>query len=184
MPQPNISAYENGRRRPTAEVLERIATALDVPLAVRLDTHRDAIVAAVTEHHAMHPRLFGSIARGDAGVGSDVDLLVDFTDEASLLDEVGLRLAAARSPRGRGRRGRVGLTARRRARPDPPRGDTAVKGPDTKAVDAARGVVSVCDAPGGHGRFGLRHLRRRPAHPVGRGDGPHPHRRRDQSHPG
>jgi predicted nucleotidyltransferase len=93
VPQPNISAYENGRRRPTAEVLERIATALDVPLAVRLDTHRDAIVAAVTEHHAMHPRLFGSIARGDAGVGSDVDLLVDFTDEASLLDEVGLRLA-------------------------------------------------------------------------------------------
>lgn len=33
------------------------------------------------------------MARGEAGTGSDLDLLVDFTDEASALDEVGLRLA-------------------------------------------------------------------------------------------
>jgi len=46
----------------------------------------------VTEHHTT-PRLFGSVARGDDEAGSDVDLLVEFTDEASLLDEVGLRLA-------------------------------------------------------------------------------------------
>ncbi len=37
--------------------------------------------------------VFGSIARGEDTAGSDVDLLVEFTDEASLLDEVGLRLA-------------------------------------------------------------------------------------------
>lgn len=41
----------------------------------------------------MAPRVFGSVARGDDEPGSDVDMLVDFTDEASLLDEVGLRLA-------------------------------------------------------------------------------------------
>ncbi len=41
----------------------------------------------------MAPRLFGSIARGDDEPGSDVDLLVEFTDDASLLDEIGLRLA-------------------------------------------------------------------------------------------
>jgi predicted nucleotidyltransferase len=35
----------------------------------------------------------GSIARGEDHAGSDVDVLVDFTDEATLLDEVGLRLA-------------------------------------------------------------------------------------------
>ena len=46
-------------------------------------------------HHAASPRVFGSVARGDDQPGSDVDLLVDFTDEASLLDEVGLRLALA-----------------------------------------------------------------------------------------
>ena len=56
--------------------------------------HRDAIRALVAEHHAVAPRLFGSVARGDEP-GSDVDLLVDFTDEASLLDEIGLRLALA-----------------------------------------------------------------------------------------
>ncbi|HUY98543.1 MAG TPA: nucleotidyltransferase family protein [Verrucomicrobiae bacterium] len=35
-------------------------------------------------------RVFGSVARGDAGPRSDVDLLVDFEPEASLLDQVGL----------------------------------------------------------------------------------------------
>lgn len=44
-------------------------------------------------HHAASPRIFGSVARGEDEPGSDVDLLVDFTDEASLLDEVALRLA-------------------------------------------------------------------------------------------
>lgn len=47
----------------------------------------------MAEHHATAPRVFGSIARGDDEPGSDVDLLVDFTDGASLLDEIGLRLA-------------------------------------------------------------------------------------------
>lgn len=44
-------------------------------------------------HHASSPRVFGSVARGDDAPGSDLDLLVDFDDNASLLDEVGLRLA-------------------------------------------------------------------------------------------
>jgi predicted nucleotidyltransferase len=49
----------------------------------------------VSEHHATSPRIFGSVARGDDEPGSDVDLLVDFTEDASLLDEIGLRLALA-----------------------------------------------------------------------------------------
>ena len=55
--------------------------------------HRDSILALVTAHHARHARVFGSVARGEDRPGSDVDLLVDFDDDASLLDEVGLRLA-------------------------------------------------------------------------------------------
>jgi predicted nucleotidyltransferase len=47
----------------------------------------------VGKYHAVAPRIFGSVARGDDELGSDVDLLVDFTEEASLLDEIGLRLA-------------------------------------------------------------------------------------------
>lgn len=46
----------------------------------------------VTEHHARSPRIFGSTARGEDEPGSDLDLLVDFSDEATLLDEVGLRI--------------------------------------------------------------------------------------------
>ncbi len=90
--QPNLSACENGRRSPSLEVLDRIARALR-GRALRVQQHRDAIRALVTEHHATTPRFFGSVARGDDEAGSDVDLLVEFTDEASLLDEVGLRLA-------------------------------------------------------------------------------------------
>jgi predicted nucleotidyltransferase len=34
--------------------------------------------------------VFGSVARGDSRPDSDVDFLVDFDSEASLLDQVGL----------------------------------------------------------------------------------------------
>ena len=91
--QPNPSAYENGRRSPSPGVLDRIARALRGRPSLRVHQHRDAIRALVAEHHASAPRFFGSVARGDDEAGSDVDLLVEFTDEASLLDEVGLRLA-------------------------------------------------------------------------------------------
>lgn len=91
--QPNLSAYENGRRVPSPEVLARIRAALRIPLSERVAQHRDEIRTLVAAHHATAPRVFGSAARGDDRLGSDVDLLVDFTDEATLLDEVGLRLA-------------------------------------------------------------------------------------------
>jgi predicted nucleotidyltransferase len=38
-------------------------------------------------------RVFGSVARGRARAGSDVDLLVDMDRDASLLDQVRLRRA-------------------------------------------------------------------------------------------
>lgn len=95
VPQPNLSAYENDRRSPSPQVLERITRALAVRPSSRVEQHRASIRALVAEHHAALPRVFGSVARGDDEPGSDLDLLVDFTDEASLLDEVGLRLALA-----------------------------------------------------------------------------------------
>jgi len=91
--QPNLSAYENGRRAPSPEVLDRISRALAGRPSLRVAAHRDAIRELVACHHASHPRVFGSVARGDDESGSDVDFVVDFTDDASLLDEVGLRLA-------------------------------------------------------------------------------------------
>lgn len=91
--QPNLSAYENGRRTPSPEVLERISRALVGKPSARVEQHRDEIRALVAQHRASHPRIFGSVARGEDEPGSDLDLLVNFTDEATLLDEVGLRLA-------------------------------------------------------------------------------------------
>jgi uncharacterized protein len=91
--QPNLSAYENGRREPSPAVRDRIRRALAGTASERVRQHREDIRRVVAEHHASAPRLFGSVARGDDRTGSDLDILVDFTDEASLLDEVGLRLA-------------------------------------------------------------------------------------------
>ena len=93
VPQPNLSAYENGRRTPSPEVVERLARAMTGSPSSRVAQHRERIRSVVAEHRAASPRVFGSVARGDDELGSDLDLLVDFNDEATLLDEVGLRLA-------------------------------------------------------------------------------------------
>jgi predicted nucleotidyltransferase len=58
---------------------------------VQLAKHRDAILAAAAAHGARNVRVFGSTARGEAGAGSDVDILVDLDANRSLLDQVGLK---------------------------------------------------------------------------------------------
>lgn len=55
-----------------------------------LRTRRDEILATARRRRASNVRVFGSVSRGDAGPSSDLDLLVDFDDDASLLDQVGL----------------------------------------------------------------------------------------------
>ncbi len=47
---------------------------------------RDAIIALAAKHGARNPRLFGSVARGEAGAESDIDLLVKMEEGRSLLD--------------------------------------------------------------------------------------------------
>lgn len=51
-----------------------------------LETRRDAILRLAREHGATHVRVFGSMARGDAGPASDVDLLVELEQGRTLLD--------------------------------------------------------------------------------------------------
>ena len=77
VPQLELSAYENGRRTPSPNVLERIKGALAVRPSARVEQHRDSIRALVTKHHAVAPRIFGSVARGEDEPGSDIDLLVE-----------------------------------------------------------------------------------------------------------
>jgi hypothetical protein len=56
-----------------------------------LTTRRSELLAAVARHRAGNPRLFGSVARGEDTATSDIDLLVEFSPEASLFDLMGLK---------------------------------------------------------------------------------------------
>ncbi|KTR11769.1 hypothetical protein NS184_00495 [Curtobacterium luteum] len=85
-----ISTYENGRREPSLAALQRLLLAAGFTASIELEPVeeppplRERVAAARTELHAIverlggrNPRLFGSVARGQDGPGSDVDLMVD-----------------------------------------------------------------------------------------------------------
>lgn len=55
-----------------------------------LRAQRAAILRIAAKYGATNVRVFGSVARGEAGPDSDVDLLVDFEPGRSLLDHAGL----------------------------------------------------------------------------------------------
>lgn len=50
------------------------------------EQHREAIRRVVERHHARNPRVFGSVLTGEDVEGSDLDILVEPTEETSLLD--------------------------------------------------------------------------------------------------
>lgn len=99
-----ISAYESGRREPALSTLSRLVAAAgqrltvgleateppvrglpDTRLGRRLRQHRAALIVAVTKHGASNLRVFGSVARGEDGPDSDVDLLVDLPPGTGLI---------------------------------------------------------------------------------------------------
>jgi predicted nucleotidyltransferase len=51
---------------------------------------RDDVMAVAGRNHASNVRVFGSVATGSDTPSSDLDLLVNFSEEASLYDQVGL----------------------------------------------------------------------------------------------
>jgi predicted nucleotidyltransferase len=51
---------------------------------------REEILKIAAKHGARNVRVFGSVARGEAGPESDIDLLVDMEPDRSLLDLGGL----------------------------------------------------------------------------------------------
>lgn len=51
-----------------------------------LATRRIAVRSIVLAHRGTNPRVFGSVARNEDTDGSDLDLLIDPTDETTLLD--------------------------------------------------------------------------------------------------
>lgn len=55
-----------------------------------LTTKRDEILRVASRHEARNVRVFGSVARGEAGLGSDVDFLVELEPRSTLLDHAAL----------------------------------------------------------------------------------------------
>jgi predicted nucleotidyltransferase len=56
------------------------------PLQDLVQARREQVKAVAARHHASRVRLFGSVARGEERPDSDIDLLVDFTEDSSLFD--------------------------------------------------------------------------------------------------
>jgi predicted nucleotidyltransferase len=57
-----------------------------------VNAHRNEILAVAGRHGACNVRLFGSVARGADDDRSDIDLIVDFDPEQSLMDHAALSL--------------------------------------------------------------------------------------------
>lgn len=91
--QAMVARYEAGDASPTVATLTRLLAAcgrslelvshdlgpaLQGPVGVAVNAHRRDIVRMVRDAGATHPRVFGSVARGEDRPDSDVDLVVDF----------------------------------------------------------------------------------------------------------
>jgi hypothetical protein len=76
--------FKKGRPRYSRGVSTRVTSLED------LKARRAEILAAARRRRASRVRVFGSVARGEARLDSDIDFLVEFDPEASLVDQVGL----------------------------------------------------------------------------------------------
>lgn len=55
-----------------------------------LRARREEILRIARQHGAYNVRVFGSVVRGEAGVGSDVDFLIEMENGRTLYDLVGV----------------------------------------------------------------------------------------------
>lgn len=76
------------RRRPPHPYLRPTGAA---PSLEQLRERRDEIGRVAAGHGGRTWRIFGSVARGDEGPGSDVDVLVELDDRRGLFDQAALQ---------------------------------------------------------------------------------------------
>lgn len=98
-----VSVYESGRRQPAVPTLAALVAAagfelelgitrstpgptpLAGPIGRRLRRHRARLLRTAADHGVRVRGVFGSVARGDDGPDSDLDLLVDLPAGMGLL---------------------------------------------------------------------------------------------------
>ncbi|WP_166844078.1 helix-turn-helix domain-containing protein [Isoptericola sp. BMS4] len=79
--QPNVAAIESGTRSVSQRTLDDILAAVDYRPSLPVALFRDELIALGARLGVVNIRVFGSVARGTDHHTSDVDLLVDLTDE-------------------------------------------------------------------------------------------------------
>jgi predicted nucleotidyltransferase len=84
--QPLIAAIEAGRRRPSDSARAALDGALTIRPSVALVARREDVRALFARAGLPEPRVFGSVARGDDRESSDLDLIVEFTDQHDIVD--------------------------------------------------------------------------------------------------
>lgn len=116
--QPALARYETGAAVPTLPTLERLLSACGRRLEIRsvrstsrsapvtsvrgqlgrrageLRRNRRRLLDAARQRGVRRLRVFGSLARGEAGPASDIDLLVDLEPGRTLLDLAAFRREA------------------------------------------------------------------------------------------
>lgn len=93
--QPNIAAYESGRRRASAEMVERLrAAARPVPHDA-LALHSPELALLARRYGFSNVRVFGSAARRTDSPGSDLDILVTRSPGTGLLTVAAFAEAAS-----------------------------------------------------------------------------------------
>lgn len=96
--QAAIARYETGQMAPSVATLGRLLAALGLrlefsaspvfpgPRGILLMRHLAQVRALCSRHGARDARVFGSVARGEDHVDSDLDLLVELEPGRTLLD--------------------------------------------------------------------------------------------------
>ncbi len=83
--QPNIAAYETGRRTPSPAMLDRLRAACRPLPRDALDAHRADLITLAEGHGLRNLRVFGSAMRRTDAPGSDLDVLVTAPPGVGLL---------------------------------------------------------------------------------------------------
>lgn len=78
--------------RSSAQISAARQRAKSSPTLESLRLQREEILALARKHGASNVRVFGSVARGVSRPDSDIDFLVDFDPQRSLLDRAGLQI--------------------------------------------------------------------------------------------
>lgn len=105
--QSAVARYETGVASPSLGTLERLLEATGSSFVIgsprpgtartgRLGQARAKLVDAARAHGLHDIRVFGSVARGEATRGSDVDLVVELDPGRTLIDLIGFKLDAER----------------------------------------------------------------------------------------